>query len=164
MNLRMMAAAVLVSIGVFGLPDVSKLTTWHSPPATDAVRDIREPSEPMKKIVYEVGVATEDMSPIDKFWFSQLYMNAARSIEADGSLKEPSVVTTDGIREVHKTALAFVWKGMAANSAGKYPKLQAAVEKALTEAIGDERKKVTPEIRDASVQVLEAIAWVGRGN
>lgn len=161
MNLRLAAAAVLVLIGVFGIPDVSK---FKPTPASDAVVDIHEPSETMKKAVYAVGAATDGMSPIDRFWFSQTYMNAARMVEADGQVPEPSILSTDGIRQINKTALTFVWKGMAANAPGKYPKLKEAVDGVLDSVIGLDRKKVTPEVRDTAVELFEAIAWVGRGN
>lgn len=158
MNLRLAIAAALVAVGVFGIPELPKPAV----PA-HAVADIREPSESMKRIVAPIAKIATGMAEIDKFWIQQIYMNAARAVEADGRIKEPTILTTDGAREVHKATLVYVWKGMAQNSAGKYPGLQEAVEKAMAEAIGLDRKKLTAELRDVFVDALEAVAWAGGG-
>ena len=155
MNIRRMTiASVLIGIGVFGIPELPKSFV----PA-HAVTDIREPSEGLKRIVAPAERIAADMAEIDKFWIRQIYMNAARAVEADGNIKSPTILTTDGAREVHKAVLAYVWKGMAQNSAGKYEGLQEAIEKAMVEAIGLDAKPLNQELRDKLVETFEAIAW-----
>lgn len=158
MNIRQMTiASVLIAFGVFGIPELPKsIVPAH------AVTDIREPSEELKRIVAPIARTSTEMAEIDKFWLRQIYMNAARGVEADGNIKSPTILTTDGARQVHKAVLAYVWKGMAQNSAGKYGDLQPAIEKAMAESIGLDTKPLTQELRDRLVETFEAIAWAAQ--
>jgi hypothetical protein len=153
----MTIASVLIGIGLFGIPELPKSFV----PA-HAVTDIREPSEEVKRFVAPIAKISTEMAEIDKFWLRQIYMNAARAVEADGNIKSPTILTTDGAREVHKAVLAYVWKGMAQNTAGKYEGLQAAVEKAMVEAIGLDAKPLNQDLRDRLVETFEAIAWAAQ--
>ncbi len=154
MTFRVIVSVVLLAVGVFGIPSI---------PTTVTTISVREPSSEMKTAVQPVVRVVKDMSPLDRLWLQNVYLNCARVVAADGIVDEPTVTTTSGLRAVHVAVLAFIWKGMANNAPGKYRGLSEAIDGVLAEVIGDESQQLTPEKRQKAVDLYEAIAWAGLG-
>jgi len=117
----------------------------------------------MKTAVQPVVRVVKDMSPLDRLWLQNVYLNCARVVAADGIVEEPTLTTTESLRAVHVAVLGFIWKGMANNSPGKYPGLSEAINGVLSEVIGEESQQLTTEKRQKAVDLYEAIAWAGLG-
>jgi hypothetical protein len=155
MNYRTAAAAVLLAVGVFGvpLPNMSGVS----------LVSISEPSAEMKSVVQPVVKVVSRMSAVDRLWLQQIYSNFSKVVAADGLVDEPVVTTTDGLRAIHVAVLSFIWRGMAENSPGKYKGLAEAVDEAMKTVISEDSRQLTPEDRKAAVDLCEAIAWAGLG-
>lgn len=151
---RLALAALLVAFAIGGVP---------LPATSTATLSVTEPSEPMKSQIRPVIKAVAEMNAIDRLWLQYIYTNAAKIVVEDGKSSEPSMETTDGLRAVHLSILAYIWKGLADNKPGKYPQLKDAIEAAFDEAIGDDRRALTPELREKAADLFEAIAWAGLG-
>ena len=54
----------------------------------------------------------------------------------------------------------MAWSRLA-NASGKYPGLDAAVEKAFTDTIGNEVKPWDDNVQEDAVELFEALAWAG---
>lgn len=149
-------AVLLLAFGAFGVP---------SAPSLKQVRpvSVREPSSEMKTAVQPVVKIVKDMSPLDRLWLQNVYLNCARVVAADGIVDEQVVTTTEGLRAVHFAVLKFIWKGMANNAPGKYRGLSEAIDGILSEVISDKSQQLTPEMRQRAVDLYEAIAWAGLG-
>ena len=156
MNLRTLAAVVLLAYAAFGVPNVER-------PQPQVSVSIREPSQAMKSSVKPVVKVVSRMSPIDRLWLQNIYANAAKVVASDGTV-EPSVInTTESLQAVHVAILRFIWRGMADNAPGEYAGLKEAIESAISGVIGDESRVLTPELRAKAVEVFDAIAWAGLG-
>lgn len=156
MTWRNLIVVLLLAFGVFGVPSAPTFNQVQS-------ISIREPSSEMKNAVQPVVKIAKDMSPIDRLWLQNVYLNCARVVAADGIVEEPTVTTTDSLRAVHVAVLGFIWKGMANNSPGKYRGLSEAIDGVLSGVIGDESQQLTAEKRQKAVDLYEAIAWAGLG-
>jgi hypothetical protein len=150
---RALAAALFV-FALGGLP---------LPGPSIAVLSVKEPTESMKSEIKPVARAVSSMSAIDRLWLQYIYQNAAKIVTQDGESSEPSMDTTDGLRAVHISVLAYIWRGLADNQPGKYPQLKDAIEAAFDGTIGDDRRVLTPELRAKAAELFEAIAWAGLG-
>lgn len=156
MKNRIAIAVLLAAFGIFGLPDVSGV--FVSSPVV-----VKEPSDSMKSVVRPVVRAVSSMSAIDRLWLQGIYSNAAKVVAADGVVEPQVIVTTEGLRAIHVAILKFIWKGMAGNPPGQYEGLSEAIEGAMVETIGDDRRVLTPELRAKAVDLFDAIAWAGLG-
>lgn len=155
MNLKTAISLALLAFAMLGLP--------RPRPTADALGTITEPSQDMKVAVRPVAKVVSSMSPIDRLWLQQIYINCARVVAADGIVEEPVVTTTDGLRAIHVAVLAFIWKGMADNSPEKYPGLATAIDEALNSVVSGDSRQLTPELRQKAVDIYTAIAWAGLG-
>jgi hypothetical protein len=156
MNWRTGIAVVLLAVGVFGIPSMPRPSL---PPAVSVV----EPSQDMKNTVAEVVRVVNNMSIIDRLWLQYIYHNCAKVVAADGIVDQPAIVTTEGLRAVHRAVLKFIWRGMAENSPNKYAGLAKAIDDAVVAVIGNEQKPITDELRAEAVSVFDAISWAGLG-
>lgn len=152
--LRVAIAIVLAAYGLFGMPSLPR-------PASSLA--VKEPSREMKATVKPVVRAVSKMSAIDRLWLQSIYTNAAKVVAADGIVEPQVIKTTEGLRGVHVAILKFIWRGMADNKPGEYEGLSEAIESAVTDAIGNEQRNLTPELRAKAVEVFDAIAWAGLG-
>lgn len=151
-RLALAAALVAVAFGGVTLPLPSAVTL-----------SVKEPSESMKPQIKPVIRAVSEMNAIDRLWLQYIYVNAARIVEQDGESREPSMETTEGLRAVHLSVLAYIWRGLADNKPGKYPQLKDAIESAFNGVIGDDHREMTTELRRKAAELFEAIAWAGLG-
>lgn len=155
MNLRNAVAVGLLLVAVCGTPSV--------PHFSGTPAQTTEPSDSMKATIRPVLKVVQTMNAIDRLWLNHIYTNAADVVKIDGVIDPPVMTTTEGLRAVHVSILKFIWRGMADNQPGKYPGLKEAIDSVVTEAIGDTRKPLTPELRQKACEVFEAIAWAGLG-
>ncbi len=152
---RVVAACCLVAYGLFG---ASAVPSFDLPGV-----EVQEPSVAMKYQVNRVTKVVRDMSPIDRLWLQYIYSSAADVVKSDGETEPAAITTTDDLRQVHVAILKFIWKGMAANSPGKYEGLQEAIESVFKDTIGDEHRAFTPSLREKACEMFDAIAWAGLG-
>lgn len=152
--LRIAIAIALASYGLFGMPSLPSLTSSSA---------VEEPSREMQAAVMPVVRAVSKMSVIDRLWLQSIYQNAAKVVAADGIVEPQVIQTTEGLRSVHVAILKFIWRGMADNKPGEYEGLSEAIESAVTVAVGNEQRNLTPELRAKAVEVFDAIAWAGLG-
>lgn len=155
--MRAVISAALLAVGLFGLPKFSL-----DKPSQSLV-SVAEPSTEMKSAVSSVVKAVRGMSISDRLWLQYIYLNCSKVVKADGIVDVPVVVTTEGLRAIHRAVLKFIWKGMADNAAGKYEGLSKAIDDAFVSVIGDEQKPLTDELRAEAVELFDAIAWAGLG-
>jgi len=153
-NLRTVAAVVLLAVGLFGVPPLPAIPTSTS---------VQEPSDEMKTAVKPVLKVVSRMSPIDRLWLQNIYENFAKVVASDGIVDEPVVTSTDSLRATHIAVLKFIWKGMANNSPSKYEGLAEAIDEVMSGVISDESRPLTPEMRKSAVELCRAIAWAGLG-
>lgn len=156
MKVRHAAAAAMLLVAVFGVPDVQRLSV-------PVVRPKDQPSVEMKNTVKPVVKVVSRMSPIDRVWLNSIYANAAKIVTTDGLVDPPVIVTTEGLRAIHVAILKFIWRGMADNKPGEYEGLSEAIDAAVSEVLGDTSRPLTPELRKRAAEVFEAIAWAGTG-
>lgn len=156
MKVRAVAAVALLAVALFGVPDVGGLFRPRA-------RETKEPSDSMKNTIKPVVQVVARMSPIDRVWLNNIYVNAARVVTADGLVEPQTICTTESLRAVHVAILKYIWLGMANNKPGEYEGLSEAIDAAITDVIGDTRKPMTPELRRKAAEVFEAIAWAGLG-
>lgn len=154
MNVRRVAAVAMLLVAVCGVPEIPRLS---GPVA------VQEPSQEMKDVVKPVVKVVSKMSPLDRVWLNSIYTGAANVVTADGLVEPQVIVTTEGLQAVHFAILKFIWNGMADNKPGEYEGLKEAIDGAITEAIGDTKRPMTPELRKKAAEVFEAIAWAGTG-
>ena len=152
---RYIAAAVLLAVGVCGLP------SFKVPQVTSSIT-IEEPSEKMKSAVKAVAKVAARMNSIDRLWFQSIYKNASVVMRADGLCEEPVMTTMSSARAVHVAILEFIWRGLANNS-GKFDGLSEAVEEAFLTVVGTEHRAMTPALRAELSSLYDAIAWAGLG-
>jgi hypothetical protein len=157
MNLRYVAAFVLVLISVFGVPDPGTLST-----EMPTVK-VQEPSDAMKSIVKPVARVASKMSPIDRLWLQGIYASAAKVVAADGIVSPHQIETTSGVLAVHVAILKHIWRGMAENAPGTYEGLKEAIEQSFADTIGTDHRYLTPDLREKVVELFDAIAWAGLG-
>jgi hypothetical protein len=155
MKWRAIVAIVLVAIGLFGVPKM--------PSGSQQLVQTKEPSKEMKASVAAVARVAKDMSIVDRLWLQYIYMNCGKVVLADGLVDQPTIVTTEGLRAVHRAVLKFIWKGMAGNTPNKYVGLAQAIDDAVVSVIGDEQKPLTEALRGEAIEVFDAIAWAGLG-
>lgn len=153
---RHIAAAVLLAVGVCGLPSLSV-------PRVSSSITIEEPSEKMKSAVRGVAKVAARMNSIDRLWFQSIYRNASVVMRADGLCDEPVMTTMSSARAVHVAILEFIWRGLANNPSGKFDGLSEAVEDAFSTVVGDEHRAMTPALRAELSSLYDAIAWAGLG-
>ena len=156
MNLRIATAVALAAIGLFGIPDMSAVSSVPSV-------SVKEPSEAMKNVVAPIVRVASRMNAIDRLWLQEIYSNAAKVVSADGAVEPPVITTTAGLRSVHFAILKFIWKGLAGNPSGEVQGLSDAIESAIVEVVGDEHRQMTPELRAKAAELFDAIAWAGLG-
>ena len=153
---RYIAAAVLLAVGVCGLP------SFKVPQVTSSIT-IEEPSEKMKSAVKAVAKVAARMNSIDRLWFQSIYKNASVVMRADGLCEEPVMTTMSSARAVHVAILEFIWRGLAKNESGKFDGLSEAVEEAFLTVVGTEHRAMTPALRAELSSLYDAIAWAGLG-
>lgn len=153
---RLAMASFLLGVGLYGLPDLSRLI-----PANEVV--VKEPSDELKKLVEPVERVVVTMTPEDRAWLRDIYINARRIVSTDGDMKQPSIPNTVVLRKVHITVLEYIWKGMAGNAPKKYPSLKSAIDSVVEGAIGLDPKELDDQTRDSAADVFGAIAWVASG-
>ena len=154
MNVRSVACVALVAVGLFGVPSVPQFTSSVS---------VSEPSPQMKSVVAPVAKVVQRMNIADRLWLQYIYQNCARVVKADGIVDTPTIVTTEGLRAVHRAVLKYIWAGMAGNVPGKYEGLSKAIDEAVVSVIGEEQKQITDDLRAEAVELFDAIAWAGLG-
>lgn len=148
---------VLALYGAFGAPGIPSFTP------SPAVEKVVEPSRLMKTEVRPVVRVVQKMNMLDRLWFQQIYTNAARVVATDGVVEPQTITTTEGLRAIHIAILKYIWRGMAENPPGEYEGLNEAINTVFNEVIGDDRRGLTPELRQKAVDMFEAIAWAGLG-
>jgi hypothetical protein len=158
---RIAVAGLLLGVGLFGLPDVSKIKL----PATSVVEEVKiaEPSDKMKKLVEPIAKIVETMTELDRLWLRDTYLNARKIVLSDGEMKSPAIDDTILFRKVHMTALEFIWKGMADNAPKKYPTLKKEIDAAVEGAVPLDIAPFDDEKRESAGEVFDAIAWVANG-
>jgi hypothetical protein len=135
-------AAVAVALVAFAVIGVPRSAPSEKPVSVDGAR-------PVIRIV-----AT--MNDRDARLFRSIYANAAKIVSHDAT-GESLINSTDDLRKFHVATLRFLWNGAGGNSLDKYSGLRTAVEKALADAVGDDSRSLTPEMRQKAVDLFAAI-------
>jgi len=154
MNLRYIASLILLAVAMYGLPPAKK---------TPQPSDSAIPSDKMRLVMAPILRVVSQMSIVDRLWLREIYLNTAIVVESDAVTTDPICVTTRGARALHVAVLNFVWKGLAGNAPGKYPRLGDAIDHAFETTVGDTERVLTPELRESLVELYRSIAWAGLG-
>jgi len=153
-NLRLILAALLVVIGLFGEKTLEILKDNIDVVNTPSV-DISEPSLSYKTLVQpivDINIEGKDAKQLRDF-----FMTVSDVVESD-----PGFIETTGIfSEFNKTSGGLNFSGLELKN--KYPTLGEEIDTALARSIGLEDIKLTVEKRKDLCDCLDAIAWgVGR--
>lgn len=140
--MRNAVAVALVAVAVFGVPSLPESV---KPSPTVTVEAARPVLEIMQK-----------MDASDAALFRAIYANAAKIVDHDQS-GESIINSTDDLRKFHVATLRFLWNGAGGNSLDKYDGLRDAVDNALNDAIGDDSRPLTADLRGKAVRLFSAI-------
>lgn len=160
--MRIFAAAILLFFAIFGLPRVGNNSGPQPTPAPSTIR-VPEPSMEMKKSVDAVSAALKNANIVDRLAWGQVWMKAAKAVEADSTDTKVVWNDTNKLRQFTETALRIGWRRLGGNEHGKYPGLSEAVEASFASTLSTRVQSVTPELRKKYVELCRAIAWAGVG-
>lgn len=157
MNLRTIAAIVLLYVAFYGLPDI-KLPTVPSP--TPSRPTVDEPSAELQKAVDDVAAICEQMDTFDRMVWMATWEDAAKIIAGEDNEVEVTFENTMGLRLFASNVFDVAWRRLA-NASGKYRGLDAAVEKAFEIVVGNDIQPWSDDLQDTVVDLFEAMAWAG---
>jgi hypothetical protein len=140
--MRNAVAVALVAVAVFGVPSLPE-------PVKPTPAVLVEAARPVREIVRKMDAS-------DAALFRATYANAAKIVEHDQS-GESLINSTDDLRRFHVAMLRFLWNGAGGNSLDKYEGLRDAVDTALNDAIGDDSRPLTADLRGKAVRLFSAI-------
>lgn len=150
-NLILLAiAACLICVGVFR-PSISSFVN-NQPTATVIV-----PSDDLKikceKIIEVVKSSDSSNKTEDMRRLIDLYSDLAKLIAIDGG--DPVIKNTEEIREANRLS----GKMLDLNIKDKYDNLGEELNGVVKSALGDDNVALSPELRQKSVDVFNALAW-----
>jgi hypothetical protein len=150
---RIGVVAVLLAVAYGGLPH------WPNQPAAEVV--VETPSANMQTLVTPVGRALQNATPFDRAQWAAIWTKAAKTVAGDATDMEVVFTDTRALRAFNVIALRLAWRRMGGVPQQKYPGLAEAVEAAFKDVLGMDVKPVTPEVRQAFVDLCNALAWAG---
>jgi hypothetical protein len=124
---------------------------------------IEEPDAAMKVKVSDVHRIMATANPIDRILWAQLWAKSAAVVRGDATDTQPVFTDTRALRGFQIIAVRIGWRRLGANPQDKYRGLGEAVERAFADTIGLDVKPVTPEVRQAYIDLCNALAWCGAG-
>jgi hypothetical protein len=117
----------------------------------------------MKTKVSDVHRIMATANPIDRILWAQLWSKSAAVVRGDATDTQPVFTDTRALRGFQIIAVRIGWRRLGANPQDKYSGLGEAVERAFADTIGLDVKPVTPEVRQAYIDLCNALAWCGAG-
>lgn len=160
MNLRTIIAIAAIYVALYGLPEGVKLPDIPLPTPSPVVPDLPEPSRDMQKAVADVADICKDMEVFDRLVWMASWQEAANVIDGEDVDVEVSLATTLDLKAFTESVFDVAWRRLA-NASGKYRGLDAAVEKAFEDVIGNEVVQLDQQKLDDVIEFYEALAWAG---
>ena len=160
MNLRTIIAIAAIYVALYGLPEGVKIPDLPLPTPAPVVPDLPEPSRDMQKAVEDVADICKDMEVFDRLVWMASWQEAANVIDGEEVDVEVSLATTLDLKTFTASVFDVAWKRLA-RASGKYRGLDAAVEKAFEDVIGNEVVQLDQKKLDDVVEFYEALAWAG---
>jgi hypothetical protein len=152
---RLLVAFCLGCFALFGVESCKKSAPTEI--------TIEEPDAAMKTKVSDVHRIMATANPIDRILWAQLWAKSAAVVRGDATDTQPVFTDTRALRGFQIIAVRIGWRRLGANPQDKYRGLGEAVERAFADTIGLDVKPVTPEIRQAYIDLCNALAWCGAG-
>lgn len=155
--LKVLLAAALLFLGMGGaalIPGINDAKPAVTP-AIDA------PPAAHQAAVANVKTALAGYSANEKALWRELWTQAGAVVAAD-TAAPADFPTTTALRELVVELLTDGWVVLGGHAKGENPKLDAAVNAAITELVGDKEIGATPEIRSNFQSACRALAWAGQ--
>ena len=152
---RLLVAFCLGCFALFGVESCKKSAPTEI--------TIEEPDAAMKTKVSDVHRIMATANPIDRILWAQLWSKSAAVVAGDATDTQPVFTDTRALRGFQIIAVRIGWRRLGANPQDKYRGLGEAVERAFADTIGLDVKPVTPEVRQAYIELCNALAWCGAG-
>jgi len=152
---RLLVAFCLGCFALFGVESCKKSAPTEI--------TIEEPDAAMKTKVSDVHRIMATANPIDRILWAQLWSKSAAVVRGDATDTQPVFTDTRALRGFQIIAVRIGWRRLGANPQDKYRGLGEAVERAFADTIGLDVKPVTPEVRQAYIDLCNALAWCGAG-
>ena len=152
---KILLSLVLAAVAAFGVP--------ASPETKPAPTPVVIPSAAMQTAVADVHRIMSRASVIDRALWAEVWAKAAKTVNGDATDAEVVFTDTRSLRLFNMVALRISWRRLGDNTAGKYPGLSEATEKAFLVVLGLDVRPVTPELRRQYVDLCNALSWCGAG-
>jgi len=152
---RLVLAAVLGCVAAFGVQSCG-----HVGPSEIT---IEKPSDAMTTTVADVQRVMARANPVDRALWAQVWSKSAKVVAGDATDTEVVFTDTRALRAFQILTVRIAWRRLGDNGPSKYPGLAEAVEKAFADTIGMDVKPVTPDMRQAYIDLCNALAWCGAG-
>lgn len=151
-TIRLVIAAALFWVAIFGLDTQEKNTPPLVPPPAEMLRDKISP----------VARALRSASAYDRALWAEVWEKSAKVVEGDEG-SEAIFTDTRGLRAFTVLTLDIAWHRIAENAPGKYQGLREAVEAFLSnpDVLGKDDVPMTLETRERYIKAAHALAWAG---
>lgn len=126
------------------------------PPATQVERDIPKPGPEVLKYAEPLRAVLPRMTHADRLFLSNFYDATAFILFRDSTRDKPLITDTEKFAAFHAGSLQLA---VDRKDVGKYDGLGAAIDQVFVNAIGQEVRQITPEVRDRLVGACGVLAW-----
>lgn len=157
MSLRIIAAAACLYVALYGIPAIELPNIQPPAPETPSMR---EPTKELRDAVSDVAVICESMDVFDRMVWMATWEDASNVIAGEDEDVSVTFENTLGLRLFTGSVFDVAWNRLA-QASGKYRGLDAAVEKAFTEIIGNDVRPWNDDMADDVIELYDALAWAG---
>jgi len=157
MNFRTIVAIACLYVAFFGLPNIELPNVQPSAPEKPAVR---EPTKELRDAVADVSGICESMDVFDRMVWMATWEDASTVIAGEDEDVSVTFENTLGLRLFTGSVFDVAWRRLA-QASGKYRGLDAAVEKAFGEIIGNDVRPWNDDMADDVIELYDALAWAG---
>lgn len=155
-----MKVALAVALLFFGLGGASLLPGLGAD-ARPVVPSVDEPTAAQQQAVAAVRDALAGYPSADKALWRELWTQAGVVVAAD-TATPADFPTSTALRDYVIELLTSGWVTLGGHKHGENPKLDAAVNRAISDLVTDKEIGVTPEIRSQFASACKALAWAAK--